>query len=110
MGERERARNEIHQIANSAIVSTSTPGWRCVAFINMTDTSYNCPPGLILTSYSKKTYGRSHIAVGGYSSTTFSVVGLPYSYVCGRIRAYQFWSTDGFWKHIGGIDSYYVMV
>ena len=43
--ERERARNEIHQIANSAILATTghiyrytcngTPGWRCVAFMNI---------------------------------------------------------------------------
>ena len=62
--EMERARNELHQIANSIISATTghqlhtcngTPGWRRVAFINMTDTSYNCPTGLNLTSYSKRT-------------------------------------------------------
>ncbi|MCG8624873.1 MAG: hypothetical protein MJE68_23100, partial [Proteobacteria bacterium] len=45
MEERERARNRIHQIANSAILTIATghihtcngtPGWRRVAFINMT--------------------------------------------------------------------------
>ena len=94
MEERERARNRIHQIANSTILATTghihtcngTPGWRCVAFINMTDTSYNCPTGLNLTSYSKRTCGRSHTIYGGCSSTTFSVGGLPYSRVCGRLR------------------------
>ena len=54
MEDRERARNKIHQIANSAILAAiatghihacnGTPGWRRVAFINMTDTSYNCMP------------------------------------------------------------------
>ena len=116
MEERERARNEIHQIANSAILAIATghihtcngtPGWRCVAFINMTDTSYNCPTGLNLTSYSKRTCGRSHIT-GGCSSTTFSAGGLPYSRVCGRIRGYQFGATVAFYYHTQGIDSYYV--
>ena len=64
MEERERARNEIYQIASSVIgssVGNGTPGgWRRVAFINMTDTSYNCPTGLSLTSYSKKTCGASY--------------------------------------------------
>ena len=92
MEERERARNELHQIIESAIASTTitptptetttpaistliptttstmsitytcngTPGWRRVAFIDMTDTSYNCPTGLNLTSYSKRTCGQSH--------------------------------------------------
>ena len=97
MEERERARNEIHQTADSVIagfaaittghvhICNGTPGWRHVAFINMTDTSYNCPTGLNLTSYSKRTCGRSHTN-SGCSSTTFSVGGLPYSRVCGRIR------------------------
>ena len=114
--DRERARNEIHQIANSAILATTgplhtcngTPGWRRVAFINMTDTSYNCPTGLNLTSYSKRTCGRSHTTQGGCSSTTFSVGGLPYSRVCGRIRGYQFGATSAFYRYIRGVDSYYV--
>ena len=111
MEERERARNEIHQIANSVIASTvcnGTPGWRRVAFINMTDTSYNCPTGLNLTSYSKRTCGRSHTTRGGCSSTTFSVGGLPYSHVCGRIRGFQFGATCAFFRSSQGIDSYYV--
>ena len=119
MEERARARNEIHQIANSAILATTghihtcngTPGWRRVAFINMTDTSYNCPTGLSLTSYSKRTCGRSHTTIGGCSSTTFSVGGLPYSHVCGRIRGYQFGATSAFWGYAIGnqeIDGYYV--
>ena len=53
----EKVRNEIQRIVNSAILATTghqlhtcngTPGWRRVAFINMTDTSYNCPAGLNL--------------------------------------------------------------
>ena len=84
-----------------------TPGWRRVAFINMTDTSYNCPTGLNLTSYSKRTCGRSHTSPG-CSSTTFSVGGLPYSRVCGRIRGYQFGATDAFRGSSRSIDSYYV--
>ena len=148
MEERERARNEIHQITASVIANISTlttmatlttttaltttlavtttsattmpsvtgphtcngtPGWRRVAFINMTDTSYNCPTGLRLTSYSKRTCGRSHTNSFECSSTTFSVEDLPHSRVCGRIRGYQFGATSGFHSSISqGIDGYYV--
>ena len=73
----------------SIMINYSGPGWRRVAFINMTDTSYNCPSGLSLASYSKRTCGRSH-TTAGCSSTTFSVGDLPYSNVCGRIEGYQF--------------------
>ena len=115
----ERARNELLQIANSIILAITghihtcngTPGWRRVAFTNMTDTSYNCPTGLNLTSYSKRTCGRSHTTLGGYSSTIFSVGGLPYSRVCGRIRGFQFGATSAFWGYVNrnqGIDGYYV--
>ena len=86
-----------------------TPGWRRVAFINMTDTSYNCPTGLGLTSFSKRTCGRSHTNSFECSSTTFSVGGLPHSHVCGRIRGYQFGATSGFHSSVSqGIDGYYV--
>ena len=110
MEEREAMRNEIHQIAASVIESycNGTPGWRRIAFINMTDTSYDCPTGLRLTSYSKRTCGRSHTTDGGCSSTTFNVGGLPYSRVCGRIRGYQFGRTGAFYSSNEGINSYYV--
>ena len=85
-----------------------TPGWRRVAFVNMADTSYNCPIGLNLTSYSKRTCGQSLTTYGGCSSTTFSVGGLPYSRVCGRIRGYQFGATSAFYTSGQSIDSYYV--
>ena len=111
MGERERARSRIHlSMSGRGWLHTcnGTPGWRRVAFINMTDTSYNCPTGLNLTSYSKRTCGRSHTTDGGCSSTTFSVGGLPYSHVCGRIRGYQFGATVAFLYYFQGIDSSYV--
>ena len=111
MEERERARTRIHlSMSGRGWLHTcnGTPGWRRVAFINMTDTSYNCPTGLNLTSYSKRTCGRSHTTNGGCSSTTFSVGGLPYSRVCGRIRGYQFGATTAFFQYTQGIDSYYV--
>ena len=116
MEEREAMRNEIHQIANSVILNATSlihtcngiPGWRRVAFVNMTDTSYDCPIGLNLTSYSKRTCGRSHTTDGGCSSTTFNVGGLPYSHVCGRLRGYQFGATGAFGHNISDIDSYYV--
>ena len=123
---RERARNELYQFAASIIANTTsaptmptmtntytcngTPGWRRVAFINMTDTSYSCPTGLNLTSYSKRTCGRSHTISRGCSSTIFSAGDLPYNQVCGRIRGYQFGGTSAFYAYNSdrGIDSNYV--
>ena len=92
----------------STMTDCSGPGWRRAAFINMTDTSYNCPSGLSLTSYSKRTCGASHTTQGGCSSTTFSVGGVPYSRARGRIRGYQVGSTSAFYPYAMGINSYYV--
>ena len=111
MEERERARSDIRQItihsATHSFTCNGTPGWRRIAFINMTDTSYNCPTGLNLTPYSKRTCGRSH-TTAGCSSTTFSVGIISYSHVCGRIRGYQFGATSAFGHCLCDIDSYYV--
>ena len=101
MEERGRVRNEIRQSVNEDIVAlyshtcNGTPGWRKIIYINMTDTSYSCPAGLNLTSYSKRTCGRSHLEPG-CSSTTFDVGGILYSQVCGRIKGYQFGATSAF--------------
>ncbi len=52
------------------------PGWRKVAFIDMTNTSQNCPQGLTLTGYSKRSCGRKHTNVRDCSSViTFPVGG-----------------------------------
>ena len=117
MEERERVRNEIHQLVNETVymyvvasqyshTCNGTPGWKRIAFMNMTDTSYSCPTGLNLTSFSKRTCGRSHLGYWGCSSTTFDVGSLPYSQVCGRIKGYQFGYTLAF-NH-RGIDGQYV--
>ena len=119
MEEREKVLGEIHRDVYQAIASTlqltdytcnGTPGWRRVAFINMTDTSYDCPTGLRLIQSPKRTCG-SPIRSGGCSSITFSIgeLHIPYSRVCGRIRGYQFGVTDAFYSSFeAGIDSYYV--
>jgi len=56
-----------------------TSGWTRVTFINMTDTSQQCPSGLALTSYSKRTCGRTSSAGNRCDSTSFSVGGMTYS-------------------------------
>jgi hypothetical protein len=109
---RERARKEIYQITNSTVAellnTCGTLGWRRVAYFNMTNTNYSCPTGLNLTSYSKRTCGRSYTHVG-CSSTKFSIQdGDQYSKVCGRMRGYQYGGTSAFASSNVGIDKHYV--
>ena len=87
-------------------------GWTRVTFINMTNTSQQCPSGLALTTYSKRTCGRTSSSGGRCDTTSFSVGGMAYSRVCGRIIGYQFGHTYAFYRYDSGlvttIESQYV--
>ena len=90
----------------------TTGGWTRVANLDMTDPSQQCPDGFKLvnrTTAPLRTCGRPGPA--GCVSTTFPVHGIEYSQVCGRIRGYQFGTTEAF-KHNSlpspGIDDNYV--
>ena len=98
-------------ISEAVFTCNGTPGWRRIAFINMTDTSYNCPTGLSLTSYSKRTCGLPSTLSAGCISTTFTVNSMQYQQVCGRMRGYQFGANSAFhgYSYYGrGIDVHYV--
>ena len=87
-----------------------TSGWTRVTFINMTNTSQQCPSGLTLTTFSKRTCGRTNSTPHSCDSTSFSVGGMAYSRVCGRIIGYQYGLSLGFNDFNRGttIDSQYV--
>ena len=90
-------RKEVHNNTTQNVrrILTGRKEWRSVAFINMTNSSSNCPPGLVLTSYSKRACQPASNS-GGCSSTTFNVEGSEYSRVYGRIIGYQVGSTSAF--------------
>ena len=77
-----------------------------VAYLNMTNTSHQCPSGLRQRTDS----GVRTCAPYSDSATCSSVLlepnGFHYSSVCGRIKAYQVSTLDGFQTR--SIDTYYV--
>ncbi|XP_064388493.1 collagen alpha-1(XXIII) chain-like [Halichondria panicea] len=75
------------------------PGWRKVASIDMTNTSQNCPQGLTLTGYSKRSCGRTHTDWRNCSSVTFPVGCDQYSRVCGRAKAYHWGLLHSFYGY-----------
>ncbi len=86
-------------------------GWRKVAFIDMTDTSQNCPQGLTLTGYSKRSCGRTHTNSRSCSSVSFPVGGGQYSRVCGRAKAYHWgylYAFLGYHRDSHDINAHYV--
>ena len=67
-------------------------GWARVAYLNMTDSTHQCPSPWIeitRTSDPRRTCGRADQTVSDCSVVTFSAHGLSYSRLCGRIVAYQ---------------------
>ena len=84
-----------------------TGGWMRVAELDMTNSSLQCPSGFILrTDSNRRTCGISPHS--GCSSVTFSGLGLQYSRVCGKIKAYQVGTTDSFAQSLEIIDRSYV--
>ena len=71
----------------------SSGGWMRVAHLNMTDPTHHCPRGFRYIDSPKRTCGKPG---SGCYSTTYSVDGISYSRVCGKIKAYQVYSPDAF--------------
>ena len=71
-------------------------GWLQVTKLNMTNSSHQCPPGTRLRTDLPKRLCGNTIFYPGCSSTVFSVHGIKYSQVCGKIIAYQYDSPDAF--------------
>ena len=91
--------------------SSATPYTR-VAFVNMTDSSQQCPGEFMEVSNSRvRACGRQTTTSPSCNSATFSVLGMEYQHVCGRIVGWQIGVPLAFYggTHLGeGIDSYYV--
>ena len=93
--------------------SSATPYTR-VAFVNMTDSSQQCPGEFMEVSNSRvRACGRQGtiVGVGSCNSATFSVLGMEYQHVCGRMVGWEIGSPDGFTGgnlQGQGIDGYYI--
>ena len=88
-----------------------TGGWMPVTKIDMRNTSDSCPHGLKTLTQPKRLCAMN-IAGAGCSSASFSVQGVQYSRVCGKIIGYQQKSPDAFGPYYNNrrltIDDNYV--
>ena len=91
--------------------SSATASTR-VAFVNMTDSSQQCPGEFMEVSNSRvRACGRQTTTSGSCNSATFSALGMEYQHVCGRVVGWQIGHPDGFHGStlLGlGIDGYYI--
>ena len=89
-------------------------GWTRLAYLDMTDSTQNCPFGFNLrTSGDIRACGRAPSSGGSCTSVQFLSNGISFSQVCGRVVGYQFGSTDAVDPSTGvnahdNINSYYV--
>ena len=97
-------------------------GWRRLAYLDMTDSTQNCPPGFRLYQSGVRACGRASSSVGSCTSVQFPSNGISYSQVCGRVVGYQYATPDADYPgkyqretygsvikpHHNDISSYYV--
>ena len=109
----EIQQNHTHQLNNSDENTPPPPihtcggtgGWRRAVHLDMTDPNTNCPRGWNITNYSNRTCGRPNDGTRTCNSATYSVSGGEYSQVCGRIKAYQWGWTAGFFGYYSGFNT-----
>ena len=90
---------------------SASRGWRRVVYLDMTDPNTDCPSGWNMTNYTIRTCGRASDGYGTCDSIFFPVSGGEYSQVCGKMKAYQWGVTTGFYGYNRGYstvnDSYF---
>ena len=69
-------------------------GWMRIAYLDMTEPNQKCPDGFDVVTNPKRACIRT--TGEGCTSVKYSTRGIKYTQVCGRVRAYQDSTTDGF--------------
>ena len=95
-------KEDIRSLINNNVLPTLTsgpgygacgcggPGWRRVAYLNMSDPTQTCPPVWELITTPRRSCARpSNAPRQSCYSAMFPTQGIQYSHVCGRIIGYQ---------------------
>ena len=83
-------------------------GWMRVAYLDMTNTSHQCPSGLRQRTDSGVRTCAPYSDSATCSSILHESIGFRYSSVCGKIEAFHVPMLEGFNNRVDSIDSYYV--
>ena len=86
----------------------STGGWMRIAYLNMSDSSENCPDEFRLYNENGvRACGRPVSSGGSSVGIIFPSRNIEYSQVCGKVIGYQVGHTDGAYHTTSSINSYY---
>ena len=87
-------------------------GWTRLAYLDMSDSTVNCPTGFRLyQSGGVRACGRPVSSGGSCSSVQYPSNGISYSQICGRVGGYQYGTADAVdtrGDNHNNINSYYV--
>ena len=85
----------INTYCNMEELCGSGGGWTRLAYLDMSDSTVNCPSGFRLyQSGNVRACGRPVTSSGSCVSVEFPSNGMSYSQVCGRVTGYQYYSPD----------------
>ena len=82
-------------------------GWTRLAYLDMSDSTENCPSGF--SSWQTggvRACGRASSSVGSCTSVQFPSNGISYSQVCGKVVGYQYASPDAVYPGLYGHEVY----
>ena len=85
-----------------------TGGWMRVAYIDMRNSSHQCPTGLTLKTRGSEPQKLCDRTPHGCASNTYTAHGISYSHVYGRIKAYQNEYSAAFYFYTRSIDETYI--
>ena len=92
----------INTYCNMEELCGSGGGWTRLAYLDMSDSTVNCPSGFRLyQSGSVRACGRPVTSSGSCVSVEFPSNGMSYSQVCGRVTGYQYYTPDGVHNYYG---------
>ena len=119
---REIARNEIKTAARSLLRDSIVPdlqsytflcggstGWRRVVYLNMSDSSQQCPSVWKEITTSHRVCGRRS-TIASCEGLNYTTGSEQYDQVCGRIIGYQISTPDAFGRGGSTINTYYIDV
>ena len=97
---------------NMGTLCGSGGGWTRLAYLDMSDSTVNCPSGFRLyQSGGVRVCGRPVTSSGSCVSVQFPSNGISYSQVCGRVTGYQYYTPDAvhdYYSNHNNLNGYYV--
>ena len=117
--QRERVRNKVKIAARRLLQESVVPlsqsyscggstGWRRVAYLNMSDSSQQCPSVWQEITTPHRVCGRRS-TIGSCEELNYTTGSKQYDQVCGRIIGYQLGHPEAFFSSPGkSINTYYV--